>query len=493
MAREAVLAIDQGTTNTKALFVLPSGDIAGVASRPTNPSYPAPGWAEVDPDAVWQSVLAAVLAASDDAGEVSLRAIGIANQRESAMIWDAATGQALGPCILWQCRRTAEACEALRGTDDAALIAERSGLGIDPLFSALKIKWLLEHAAKGIPAERLRAGTVDSWLVYKLTGGRHVTDHSNAARTQLYALDEADWSDELLEIFGVPRKVLPEILSSDADFGETAPGLPVPAGVPIRAVMGDSHAALFGHGIERPGEAKVTCGTGSSLMMLTEERTPSLRGLSSTVAWCRADRLSYALEGNITVSGQTIAFVRRLLGIASERELEALAQTVPGSGGVRLVPALAGLGAPYWDTDARGMISGMDHSTMPAHLARAAYEAVALQIRDVFSAMEADSGRRVPFLSVDGGAAASDFLMELLAGLLDRPVHRMERTEVSALGVARMAGEGAGLAMPPAGAGAVTAFEPAMAASVREAVVKEWDEAVQRARFDPGRGARAAR
>jgi glycerol kinase len=487
MARQGILAIDQGTTNTKALLISPSGDIVSQASMKTTVFHPQPGWAEQSSADIWSSTLSAIEQALAAAPGWSVEAIGISNQRESVMLWEASSGRPLGPCILWQCRRTSEQCASLRAGGLEALIAAKTGLGIDPLFSATKLNWLLANVAgaQELAAEgQLRGGTVDSWLLWNLTDGVHATDHSNASRTQLLSLDTGSWDGELLETFAVPQAILAEVLPSDSLFGHTRSGLDfLASGIPIHAIMGDSHAAMFGHGIDRPGRIKVTCGTGSSLMTPTVTRPRSTHGLSGTIAWSRSGEIVHALEGNILVSGHAAAFAVRLLGLADEQELAALAETVEDSGGVSFVPALAGMGAPYWRDRARGMIAGMSLATTPAHVARAVFEAIALQIRDVFLAMEADLGQPLQALSVDGGAARNDMLMQLLADLLDRPVARVRRSEVSAIGAAAMAAEALGYSMKLEDEAGADRFLPSMDAARRARILAVWAEAIDRTSF----------
>lgn len=476
-ARGAILAIDQGTTNTKALLVGTDGTVLGRASRPMALVHPQPGWAEQSALDIRASVDAVI---AEIAGQAEIAALAISNQRETIVLWDAETGAPLAPAISWQCRRSSDRCAALREAGHEAFILERTGLGIAPLFPAAKLAWLLDEvlgARARAQAGELRAGTVDTWLLWNLTGGAvHATDASNASRTQLFNLHTRAWDAELAALFGVPLSLLPEVRDSDADFGTVVAG-PL-AGVPIRAVMGDSHAALFGHGIDSPGAAKATIGTGSSIMTLVDRPVSSANGLSCTVAWSRGGTARYALEGNITVSGQAAAFAVRLLGLADEDALSALARSVEDTCGVVFVPALAGLGAPHWADRARGSLTGMTLGTMPAHIARAVLEAIALQIVDVCRAMEADIGLPMPGVSVDGGATRNDFLMQLLADLLERPVTRRANAEVSALGVARMAGESLGIAEQCAEGGTAT-FTPAMPTDKRGAIRQAWAAAVR--------------
>lgn len=485
----AVLAIDQGTTNTKALLISSEGAILSKAVTAVGVRHPRPGWVEQSPDAIWLSVVEAVRTCLAAQPAVTIAGIGISNQRESVLIWERDSGRPLGPCVTWQCRRSAGRLEPLRQTDAARTIFDKTGLALDPMFPAAKIAWLLgaesglrERAARG----EICAGTVDSWLVFKLTGGRvHATDAGNASRTQLFDIGRMQWDGELAAAFDVPLSILPDVRASDAAFGETVTGGDVPVGLPILAVMGDSHAALFGHGVRRPGKVKATYGTGTSLMTLTGRQLPSAHGLSTTIAWARQGEPAYALEGNISVSGQVVAFIRELLGLADEDALTALAQTVRSSEGVCFVPALAGLGAPYWRDDVRGLLTGMTLATKPAHVARAALEAIALQIRDVLVAMEADLGARIDELSADGGASRNGVLMQLQADVLDRRVRRNPVAELSAAGVGVMAGLGAGLWDETTGEALFqresTQFVAAMPADERETILKTWRAAIAQA------------
>lgn len=482
MDNALVLAIDQGTTNTKALLVDRSGAVIASASRPMTVDYPQPGWAEQSAEAIWAAVRAVVdeLATHSRSGDVV--AVAVSNQRESIVVWDAATGKPLAPCIIWQCRRTASACEALIAAGHGDFVEARTGLGVNPLFPASKIGWILDRIPDGrarAATGAIRAGTIDSWLLWNFTGGAvHATDHSNASRTQLFDTETLAWSDELCELFGVPKAMLADVKSSDSRFSETsAHATNLPAGIPVHGMMGDSHAALFGHGVREPGTVKATYGTGTSLMSLVPKRVRSRHGLSGTIAWSLGGRVWHALEGNISVSGQTVAFMSSLLGLKDAGALADLAMTVPSSNGVTFIPALVGLGAPYWRNDVRGEISGLALGTKPAHLARAAIEAVAFQVADVFTAMEADIGAPLSGLSVDGGASRNDFLMQFQADILDRPLRRGKFPEVSALGAASVAFHGLGLAMMGNDEGQML-FTPAMPEDVREAHLAGWRKAV---------------
>ena len=486
MSNGLILAIDQGTTNTKALAVDATGRVVAEASAPMRVDYPRPGWAEQSAGGIWDSVRRVIADVATTAG-AGFDAVAISNQRETIVAWDAASGEPLAPAITWQCRRSTERCEAIRAAGEAELVEERTGLGLDPLFPAAKIGWLIENAAAvrdAATAGTLRVGTVDSWLLWNFTGGRvHATDHSNASRTQLFDTGTLTWDSELLRVFGVPAAALPALHTSDSAFGAVAAGATaLVAGTPIHAMLGDSHAALFGHGIRAPGTVKATYGTGSSLMTLTAERRRSRHGLSSTVAWSTASGgPAYALEGNISVSGQAAAFMAELLGLADVAALAGLAATVPDSNGVSFVPALVGLGAPHWAPDARGLVAGLALGTRPAHLARAAIDAIAQQVADVFEAMEQDIGAPLAALSADGGASRNDALMQFQADILGRPVSRGDRAEASALGAAMMAAAGLGRPLAPEPAAAT--FTPR--AIDRDAIRRQWRQAVARTLFQP--------
>ena len=477
-----VLAIDQGTTNTKALVVDEAGTILARASAPSTSSYPKPGWAEQSAEAIWTATRSVIDAVAAEVGPDSIDALAISNQRETIVAWDAETGEPVGPAILWQCTRTAEICAALVAAGHGPAVTAATGLAINPMFPAPKLAWIVENrpqAAELHQTGRLRMGTVDAWLLWNLTAGAaFATDHSNASRTQLFDTAQLAWSPALGALFGAPVDCLPDPRPSDARFGETAAGATaLPAGIPIHAMMGDSHAALYGHGVRAPGVVKATYGTGSSLMTLTPARVASTHGVSGTIAWSDRTGTQYALEGNIFVSAQAAAFMGKLLGIGDARALSDLAQTVDDAGGVTFVPALSGLGAPHWDERATGTIAGMTHATTPAHLARATFEAIALQIVDVFEAMEADIGTPLAALSADGGASANPFLMQLQADLLGHPVLRSEVEEVGALGAAAMAFEALGA--NPDWHRDSTRFDPAMDRGARENLRTRWAEAMR--------------
>jgi glycerol kinase len=488
--RRLVLALDQGTTGSAAIVFDDAGRPASSVDREIAQHFPRPGWVEHDALEIWSTTMGvaaeALVAAGAGPGEVA--AVGITNQRETTVVWDRATGEPVHRAIVWQDRRTAALCDRMRADGLEPLVRERTGLVCDPYFSGTKLSWLLDE----VPGARARAergelafGTIDSWLVFKLTGGRvHATDATNASRTLLFDIRRGRWDDDLLGYLGVPRAMLPDVVPSVGRVGETAGGLPLPAGAPIAGIAGDQQAALVGQACFAPGMAKNTYGTGCfALLKAGDAAVVSGRGLLTTVA----ANGGYALEGAVFVAGAAVQWLRDGLGIiAQAADTEALARSVPDTGGVYFVPAFVGLGAPHWDPYARGTLIGLTRGTTRAHLARAALEAIAYQSRDVLSAMEADAGAPLRELRVDGGAAANDFLMQFQADLLDRPVVRPSVLETTAQGAAYLAGLGAGLWRDEAEVArlwrAGRRFEPAMPASVREALLEAWGRAVERSR-----------
>ena len=499
MAREQfILAIDQGTTNTKVILLSRSGAIVAAASRPLSVSFPRDGWVEQDARELWVSVLEAATACLAQANQPEIAAIGVSNQRESVVVWDRRSGEPIGPCIVWQCRRTEAVCSELRTEGHESAIREKSGLSIDPLFSGSKIGWLLAHTSDGsekAASGEFCAGTVDSWLLWKLTGSAvHATDASNASRTQLLNLNSTQWDDDLLRLFRVPRACLPEVRPSSGVFGLTASGGPWPAEVPIGGMVGDSHAALFAHAAFAPGILKATYGTGSSVMTLTSNPVISTRGLSTTIAWRLGQQSSYALEGNITNTGGTIQWLGELLSLSNPVEgVAKLAATVSDSGGVYIVPAFAGLGAPHWDPRARGLICGLTRGSTAAHLARAAVESTAFQIRDVFESMCRDGNIGAPVLHADGGASRNDVLMQFQADILGCPVVRSSSADFSARGAAWMAGLAVGFWKSLAELQALPMdaerFTPSMPAGHKEELLNGWNDALRRARSAQGKSA----
>jgi glycerol kinase len=457
-------------------------------------TYPQPAWVEQDPLELWDSVAQAIDDCISQVRTADLTAFAVSNQRESVTVWDRHTGQPLGPVIVWQCRRTAAFCEQLRTDGLQPLLQERTGLTIDPLFSASKMRWLLDHIEDGQGrAERgeLCLGTVDSWLLWNLTGGAvHATDLTNASRTQLLDIHTLEWSDELLQIFDVPRPALPIKKPTSAVYGTTVSTGYLPAGVPIAAVIGDSHAALFGQAGFLPGSVKATYGTGSSLMTPTDRPVASNHGLSTTIAWALGPQdVTYALEGNISFTGGAIQWLGELLSLTDPAQAVAdLASRVEGPEGVYIVPAFAGLGAPYWNASARGLITGITRSTTASHLARAAIESIAYQVRDVYDIMRAESGRDFDVLLADGGATRNDILMQFQADITGKPVQRNLSTDVSGMGAAYLAGLAIEtwssleeIAHLPR---ACDRFEPRMLAEERDRLYAEWERAVARTTHD---------
>ncbi len=488
-----ILAIDQGTTGTTALVIDEALAIRGRHTEEFAQIYPRPGWVEHDPEAIMASVSAAVrraIAAADVAPE-AIAGIGITNQRETTVLWDRATGAAIHNAIVWQCRRTAGACALLKEKGHELLFRSRTGLVLDPYFSGTKIAWLLDHVdgARGrAEAGELAFGTIDSFLVWRLTGGAaHVTDASNASRTLLMNLKSGDWDPELAAILEVPRAVLPEIRGCSEVYGTTQgfPGLP--DGIPVAGMAGDQQAALFGQACYAVGEAKCTYGTGAFLLMnIGEKPIQSTNGLLTTVAWRVGDKTVYALEGSAFIAGAAVQWLRDGLGIIEQAaDSEALAASVPDSGGVYFVPALTGLGAPYWRPEARGVIHGITRGTTAAHLARATLEGIAFQNRDILRAMEADLKKPLATLKVDGGAAANDLLMQFQADLLGVQLVRPALLETTALGAAFLAGLAVGV-WPDLETVRATWKEDArfartMAAEDVEQKVQGWHGAVTRA------------
>jgi glycerol kinase len=479
---DLILAIDQGTTNTKAIVVDRGSRILARASVPVEIAFPKPAWVEQNPVAIWEGVESVIDSCLKQIAPDVPNILGISNQRETVLIWDRQTSEPLGPAIVWQCRRTADFCQELRDRGLEPFLRERTGLTVDPLFSASKARWLLKAAeSKGISKDKVCIGNVDSWLLWKLTGGVvHATDVSNAARTQLLNLQTVQWDDELLELFEIPSVCLPTIHHSSEILGETRSKLP------IGSLIGDSHAALFGQRGFQPGSIKATYGTGSSLMTPTQQPRNSERGISSTVAW-GLNKITYALEGNISVTGAAVQWFGQFLGAEKPAEKVAeLAQSVTDTEGVYVVPAFVGLGAPYWDEAARGIVCGVTRGTTSRQVARAVIDSIAYQIRDVFDLMQAESGNKLEALLADGGATRNDQLMQFQADILGCPVLRNTSPDVSALGAAFLAGLAAGvwsgideIAELPR---EFDRFEPKMTEQRRQDLYAGWQAAVAKAR-----------
>jgi glycerol kinase len=486
-----VLALDQGTTSSRALVFDHGGAVRGIAQREFRQIYPEPGWVEHDPTEIWgaqSGVMHEALAKAGIAGR-DVAAIGITNQRETTLLWERATGRPLANAIVWQDRRTAPDCDALRAAGHEAMLVAKTGLVLDAYFSATKLKWLLDHvsgardrAARG----ELAFGTIDAWLVWKLTGGAsHVTDASNASRTLLYNIHTRTWDDELLALFDIPREVLPRVVSSSEVVALTTLG---GASVPIAGIAGDQQAALFGQACHEPGLAKNTYGTGCFLLLNTgASAVPSKNRLLTTVAWDLGGTLSYALEGSVFIGGAAVQWLRDGLKlIRTAADVEALAASESDNGGVYMVPAFAGLGAPHWDAYARGAIFGLTRGSTGGHLARAVLESIAFQSADVLLAMEKDAGVALTELRVDGAAAANQLLMQFQADLLGVPVVRPEVLETTALGAAYLAGLAVGYwkdaAEVRANRRVARFFEPSMSRDRAAALRAGWEKAVSRAK-----------
>jgi glycerol kinase len=491
MTMDYILALDQGTTSSRAILFDRQGQVAATVQHEYPQHFPQPGWVEHDPIDIWNSQLACareVLAQSGvDAGQVA--AIGIANQRETTVVWDRRTGEPLCHAIVWQDRRTAEICDALRAAGHAPLIQRKTGLELDAYFSATKLQWLLTH----VPGARTRAergelafGTVDSWLAYKLTG-RHVTDVSNASRTMLFNINSLRWDEELLALFKVPASMLPEVVSSAGQVGVTDEAW-FGRAIPLAGIAGDQQAATFGQACHRRGMVKNTYGTGCFMLMHAGDSAPvSHNRLLSTVGWTIDGRTDYLLEGSVFMGGATVQWLRDGLGIIKQSsDVEALALSVPDSGGVMLVPAFVGLGAPHWDAYARGTIVGMTRGTTAAHIARAAVESIAYQSAELLAAMQKDAALAVQEVRADGGAARNDLLMQFQADLLGVPVIRPRVTETTALGAAYLAGLAVGFwdsrEEIAAQWQAERRFEPQMPAARRDELMARWARAVAHAK-----------
>ena len=452
MGQKYVMALDAGTTSNRAIIFDVDSKIIGVAQKEFTQHFPQPGWVEHDAEEIWSSMHEVMREALEQSGLVAsdIAAIGITNQRETAVIWDRATGRPIYNAIVWQSRQTADICEDLKRQGLVDEFKEKTGLVIDAYFSGTKVKWILDHvegararAEKG----ELAFGTIDTWLLWKLTGGKeHKTDYSNASRTLMFNIKTLEWDEALLKHLTVPKSLLPEVRPSSEVYGHTVPSI-IGASVPVAGMAGDQQSALFGQNCFSPGEAKNTYGTGCFLLMNTgEELCMSKNGLVTTIAWGLDGKVEYALEGSIFVGGSAIQWLRDGLRLVdSAPDSEWVAKKVPDAGGVYMVPAFVGLGAPYWDMNARGMIIGLTRGTTKAHIVRATLDSLAYQTRDVLGAMEADSGNRLATLKVDGGAVANNLLMQFQADLLGVPVDRPQITETTALGAAYLAGLATGV------------------------------------------------
>ena len=499
-----ILAIDQGTTGTTGVLVDHSGRPVWQASVEIGQIYPQPGWVEHSPAELFRSCLEVVdeLLEETEVSPRQLHAIGVTNQRETALLWERETGEPVSNAIVWQCRRTAPICEALKAQGLETMVREKTGLPIDAYFSATKLRWLLDHTPYGqrrAECGELAFGTVDSWLLWNLTGGRlHATDATNASRTMLFDIDSLSWDDELLGMLDIPRAVLPEVRSSSEVYAHAMGELFRGQSIPIAGVAGDQHASLFGQACLTPGMVKNTYGTGSFVLMNTgPQRVRAGSRLISTLAWVMGGEATYALEGSIFSTGATIQWLRDGLGVFDDvSEVDGLAGSVSDSGGVYLVPAFSGLGAPHWDMYARGTIVGMTGGTTRAHLTRAALEATAYQTRDVVDALAAETGLSVPRLHVDGGGTASEVLMQVQADALGVPIERCAASESTALGAAFLAGLAvgfwSGLEEIEALWSSDARYEPDIDERTRDAMYAGWKRAVQRAKgwAEPDEGGR---
>ncbi len=483
-----ILSIDQGTTGSRAYIFDKPGRIVSSAYKEFRQIYPREGWVEHDPEEIWRSVECVVkqALASKRIKPADIAAIGITNQRETTVLWDRKTGKPVYNAIVWQCRRTAGICEKLKKQGNAGLFRRKTGLVIDAYFSATKIKWILDNVKE---KENLCFGTIDTWLIWKLTGGRvHATDYTNASRTMVFNIKEKKWDGELLRILGIPKAILPEVRPSSSVFGATVKGAcGLPAGIPIAGVAGDQQAALFGQNCFESGQAKNTYGTGCFMLMNVGPRPVASRHrLVSTVAWQAGGRTDFALEGSVFIGGAVVQWLRDGLGlIKSSAEIERLAATVPDCGDVYLVPAFAGLGAPHWDQYARGTITGLTRGTTAGHLARAALDGIAFQVADILDVMRQDSGVPIHELRADGGACANDLLMQFQSDILRARVARPKVIETTALGAAYLAGLAVGFWKDRAEVGRAwqidRVFEPRRRADEAAHRRGRWTEALRRA------------
>lgn len=452
MAHKYIMALDAGTTSNRAIIFDENSKVVSVAQQEFTQIFPKPGWVEHDPDEIWSTMKSVMQEAlkQSDLSPRDIAGIGITNQRETCLLWNKKTGRPIYNAIVWQSRQTASIAEALKKQGYTDSVQEKTGLLIDAYFSATKIRWILDHvqgSRKQAEAGELLFGTIDTWLIWKLTGGKvHVTDYSNASRTMLFNINNLEWDDDLLKMLHIPKAILPEVKPSSCIYGETVPDI-LGTKVPIAGAAGDQQSALFGQGCFEPGMAKNTYGTGCFLLMNTgTERKHSKQGLVSTIAWGLDGKVEYALEGSVFVAGSAIQWLRDGLRIVdSASDSEWLAKKVEDNGGVYIVPAFVGLGAPYWDMDARGMIIGITRGTKKAHIVRATLESIAYQTKGVLDAMELDSGTTLQALKVDGGACANNLLMQFQSDMLRCGVERPQLTEITALGAAHLAGLAVGV------------------------------------------------
>ncbi|OGN91087.1 MAG: glycerol kinase [Chloroflexi bacterium RBG_13_46_14] len=494
MGQKYILAIDQGTTASTALVINVEGQVISKASREIIRAFPQPGWVEQDPQELYESALSVAGEAIEQAGisPGDIDCLGITNQRETTLVWNRHTGKPIGNAIGWQCRRTARLCEELKRQGFERIVQEKTGLIIDAYFSATKIRWLLDSIPDGQKrAENgdLLFGTVDTWLVWNLTGGNaHVTDYSNASRTMLYNIHTLEWDKELLQALNIPENMLPEVVQSSDIYGETGEGLIGNNRIPIGAIVGDQQAALFGQACYESGSAKNTYGTGSFVLLNTgTSPVKSEKGLVTTLAWGLNNKVTYAMEGSIFITGAAVQWLRDGLGIISKAaETEEMALSVKDTGGVYFVPTFSGMGAPYWDMYARGTIVGLTQGTSRDHLVRATLEAIAYQSRDVIEAMGMEAGLGIPVLRVDGGGSANKFTMQFQSDILGIPIQVSTIAETTALGAGYLAGLATGFWKDTTDISkkwrASVTYEPAMSDDQRNELYAEWKRAVERAK-----------
>mgnify|MGYP002404928428 CR=1 FL=1 len=487
-----VMALDAGTTSNRCILFNEKGEMCSVAQKEFTQYFPQPGWVEHDAEEIWATQLGLMYEAMSklNVTPADIAGIGITNQRETTVVWDKVTGRPVYKAIVWQCRRTAEYCDLLKMKGYSQMFREKTGLVLDAYFSGTKLHWILENVPgvrEKADAGRLLFGTIDTWLIWKLTGGKaHVTDYSNASRTLMYNIKELKWDDALLGYLGVPKSMLPEVRPSSSVYGYTTPSI-LGASIPVAGAAGDQQAALFGQNCFKPGEAKNTYGTGCFMLMNTgTDIYDSKNGLVTTIAWGLDGKVEYALEGSIFVAGSAIQWLRdgaRMVDSAPDSEW--VAKKVRDTGGVYLVPAFVGLGAPYWDSNARGMIIGITRGTTKAHIVRATLESLAYQTKDVLGAMEADSGIKLAALKVDGGAVANNLMMQFQADILGVPVDRPQIIETTALGAAYLAGLAVGVWTSKEELKTAwkldVRFEPVMAEAEAAKLYKGWRKAVKHA------------
>lgn len=495
MKKEFILSIDQGTSNTKGLVIDINGSVKAQSSFPVSINYPKPGWAEQDPIEMWESIQKVIEGCLSQTDGSNILAIAITNQRESILLWDRKTGEPVGPCLLWGDTRTGEFLDELKAQGLESIIKNSTGLMINTLFSASKARWLIKNADNGSKRAKcgeLCLGTVDSWILWNLTEGKvHASDVSNSSRTQLFNIKNLKWDDRMLEIFEIPSAVLAEVNQSNAIHGKIVQSGKLPKNTPVACLVGDSHASLFGHKIFEPGYVKTTHGTASSLITPIKKVIISDIGVTTTIAWMLNNQVLYAMEGVLPTTGSAAQWVCNILELDKLSDLEKLAASVPDTEGVYLVPAFSGLGAPYWDYNATGLISGLTGSTKRAQLARAVEESIAYQVRDLWEALKKETGTDFKALLADGGPAKDNFLMQFQADIIGNTVYRNTSPDLSAMGAAYMAGLGIGfwssLEEIKGLINNLDSFEPKYSFEKRELLYKGWKNAVERSRLNLNR------